>query len=64
MRAYLAKPLEPLMNIAETADILRRSHWTIRRDLREGKIRCVRVGRRILFEQVEIRRFIAKYRTP
>jgi len=54
--------IEPLKDIQEAAEILRRSHWTIRRDVRAGKIRCIRLGRRILFEPAELRRLIAQSR--
>jgi len=50
--------LEPLFNIDEAAGIIGRAHWTLRRDIRRGKLRCIRIGRRIMIEQAEIRRII------
>jgi excisionase family DNA binding protein len=53
---------ERLLDIDEAAELLRRSHWTIRKDLRSGVIRSVRLGRRILFEPRELRRVVAAAR--
>jgi hypothetical protein len=49
---------ERLLNIDEAARIIGRAHWTLRRDIRGGKLRCVRIGRRIMIEPSEIRRLI------
>jgi excisionase family DNA binding protein len=50
--------LEPLLKIEEAAQIVGRSHWTLRNDIKAGKIRCVRFGRRIMIERSEIRKLI------
>ena len=34
------------------------SHWTLRKYIREGKIRAVRIGRRVLIEPGELQRLI------
>lgn len=39
--------LERLLNIDEAARTIGRAHWTLRRDIRRGKLRCIRIGRRI-----------------
>lgn len=54
--------LEPLLNIDEAARIIGRAHWTLRRDIKSGKITCVRIGRRIMIEKREIRRVIEEGR--
>jgi hypothetical protein len=50
--------LEPLWKIEDAARILGRTHWTLRHDVKAGRMRCVRIGRRIMIEPAEIRRLI------
>jgi hypothetical protein len=50
--------LEPLLNIDEAARAIGRAHWTLRRDIKCGKLKCIRIGRRIMIEPCEIRRLI------
>jgi excisionase family DNA binding protein len=50
--------MEQLKSIEETADTLGLSAWTVRRYVQTGKIRPVRLGRRVLIEQSEIQRVI------
>jgi len=54
--------VEALLNIDQVATIIGRAHWTLRRDIKFGKLRCVRIGRRIMFELSEIRRVIEEGR--
>jgi hypothetical protein len=54
--------LERLLNIDEAARIIGRAHWTLRRDIKVGKLTCVRIGRRIMIEPSEIRRLIEEGR--
>jgi phage regulator Rha-like protein len=54
--------LEPLLDIDEVAKIIGRTHWTLRRDIKHGKLTCVRIGRRIVIEPSEIRRLIEEGR--
>ena len=54
--------VEPLETIESAAKILSLSPWTIRLYVRQGKIRPVRIGRRIAIEQAEIRRLIEEGR--
>jgi len=54
--------VEALLNIDQTARIIGRAHWTLRRDIKLGKLKCVRIGRRIMIEPAEIRRLIEKGR--
>jgi Helix-turn-helix domain len=60
VRAVVA--LEPLLNIDEAAQIIGRAHWTLRRDIRAGKLQCIRIGRRIMIAPSEIRRLIEEGR--
>jgi hypothetical protein len=54
--------LEPLLKIEDAARLVGRTHWTMRHDVKAGKLRCVRIGRRIMIEQSEIRRLIEEGR--
>ena len=54
--------LEPLFKLEDAAHILGRTHWTLRQDIRTGKLNCVRMGRRIMIEPSEIRRLIEEGR--
>jgi hypothetical protein len=54
--------VEALLNIDEAARIIGRAHWTLRRDIKLGKLRCVRIGQRIMIEPSEIRRLIEEGR--
>jgi hypothetical protein len=57
-----AGPLEPLLKIEDAARILGRTHWTLRHDVKRGRLKCVRIGQRIMIEPSEIRRLIAEGR--
>ena len=50
--------IEQLQNIESAAKALSLNPWTIRAYIRQGKIRPVRIGRRVLIEPGEIRRII------
>jgi predicted site-specific integrase-resolvase len=54
--------LEPLLKIEDAAKLIGKTHWTLRHDIRAGKLRCVRLGRRIMIEPSEIRRLIEEGR--
>ena len=54
--------VEQLENIESAAKALSLSPWTVRAYIREGKIRSVRIGRRVLIEASEIRRLIEESR--
>lgn len=56
--------MKALKTIPESAAILRISHWTVRKDIREGKLTPVRLGRRVLIEEEELERFIASGKAP
>jgi len=54
--------MEPLKSIEEAAETLALSPWTVRAYVRQGRIRPVRIGRRVLIELSEIRRVIEEGR--
>jgi hypothetical protein len=58
--SFTADVLEPLLKIEDAARLVGRTHWTLRHDVKAGKIRWVRIGRRIMIEPAEIRRLIAE----
>ena len=47
-----------LWNVKEAATALGLSPWTIRRYISDGKVRPVRIGRRVLVEPEECRRLV------
>ena len=51
--------MEALLDIRRAAEILSLSHWTLRSYLRAGRLRPLRIGKRVLIEPDELRRFIA-----
>jgi hypothetical protein len=58
----LSEPLERLYTLEEAGEIVRRSHWQLRKDIALGRLRCVRIGRRVLLEISELRRLIEEGR--
>jgi excisionase family DNA binding protein len=54
--------MESLKSIEEAAESLALSPWTVRLYVRQGKIRPVRIGRRVLIEPQEIRRIVEEGR--
>jgi excisionase family DNA binding protein len=51
--------MQHLMSVGEAAGCLRISSWTVRAWIADGKLRPVRLGRRVLLEEAELERFIA-----
>jgi excisionase family DNA binding protein len=49
-----------LLTLIETADLLRISPHTVRALVRRGRLRPIRICRRLLFSQQEIARLIAE----
>ena len=54
--------VQQLLDIQQAADVLHRSHWTLRQDITKVHIRCLRIGRRILIEPSDIRRLVEEGR--
>lgn len=51
---------EPLESVESAAKLLSLSPWTIRAYIRQGRIKPVRVGRRVLMSHAELRRIVAE----
>ena len=56
--------MRPLKSVEEAAELLGVSKWSVRSWIREGKLRAVRLGRRVLVEEAELERFIAASKPP
>ena len=50
------------LGIKEASAAISLSHWTLRKYIAEGKIVPVRIGRRVLIEPSELRRFLEEAR--
>jgi excisionase family DNA binding protein len=50
--------MEPLVSVERAAETLGISPWTVRLYLRKGLLSKVRIGRRVLIESAELRRFV------
>jgi excisionase family DNA binding protein len=46
------------IGLREAASSLGLSHWVLRKYIKRGKIRAVRIGRRVLLEPSELHRLI------
>ena len=46
------------LGVKEAAEAVGLSHWTIRKFIREGKLRSIRLGKRVLVEPGELERLI------
>ena len=51
-----------LYNVKEAGRYLGRSPWTIRRLIRDGVLREVRQGRRVMLDIVDLEQFVEKYK--
>jgi excisionase family DNA binding protein len=47
-----------LVGVPKAAEAIGLSPWTIRQYVRRGKIRAIRIGRRVLIEPSELQRLI------
>ena len=54
--------MKRLLDVRSAAQLLSLSHWCVRDYIRQGKLRPVRIGRRVLLEEGELERFIAANR--
>ena len=50
------------LGLREAAEALSLSHWTLRGYIRNGKLKAVRIGRRVLIEPDELQRLVEKGR--
>jgi len=47
-----------LLDVKDVAKLLRISPYTIRAFIRDGRLRPIRLGRRVLLEESELERFV------
>jgi excisionase family DNA binding protein len=60
----LPRHAEPLaIGVKEAAALIGLSHWVLRQYVRQGKLRAVKIGRRVLIEPEELQRLIEQGRT-
>lgn len=53
-----------LWSVKDTANALGVSHWTVRLHIRCGKLRSVRIGRRVMVDPDDVLRLIEAGRSP
>jgi len=53
---------EKLLSLDEAAAILRRSHWTLRRDIKHGRMSGLRIGKKLFVEASELHRVLTESR--
>lgn len=46
------------IGLREAAELTGLSHWTLRQYIRKGRLRAVRIGRRVLLEPSELARLV------
>jgi len=51
--------MKPLWSVVKAAGLLGISPWTVRSYVRQGKLRPVRIGRRVLLQEEELQQFVA-----
>jgi len=56
--------MRPLKSVEEAAELLRISRWTVRSYIKAGKLRPVRLGRRVLLAEDELERLVAEGQEP
>ena len=56
--------MRALKTVQESAGLLRISKWTVRSYIRDGRLKPVRLGRRVLLTEDELERFIALCQEP
>ena len=54
--------MEALIPVDKAAELLGISPWTVRAYIRDRKLRAVHIGRRVLIEQSELRKFVEQAR--
>jgi excisionase family DNA binding protein len=51
------------MGVNDAAALLGVSHWTVKKFIRQGRVKCVRIGRRVLVEPAELERLVERGRS-
>lgn len=52
--------MRALKSVEEAGGLLRISKWTVRDYIKKGKLRPIRIGRRVLIDEGELERFVAE----
>lgn len=55
--------MKPLRDVNSTAQVCGISPWTVRSYIKQGKLRALHIGRRVLIEEAEIERFLEQCRS-
>lgn len=53
-----------VLDVRQAAHVLSISPWTVRRYITDGKLKPVRIGRRVLIEPSELQRLVEAGRKP
>jgi excisionase family DNA binding protein len=53
-----SEPLERLIGLNEAGRLLGLSYWTLREMTRDGRLPFVRIGRRLMVSESQLRRFV------
>jgi excisionase family DNA binding protein len=56
--------MQQLRSVEQAAGLLGISPWTVRSYIRDGKLKPVRLGRRVLLAEGELERLVAKAQQP
>jgi excisionase family DNA binding protein len=56
--------MNALKSVDEAAGLLGISPWTVRAWIREGRLRPVRLGRRVLLSEAELERLVTESQEP
>jgi len=56
--------MRALKSVVEAAELLRISPWTVRSYIKTGKLKPVRLGRRVLLTDGELERLVAESQEP
>jgi excisionase family DNA binding protein len=60
----MANALPLVVDIKQAADLLSLSPWTLRRWIAEGKLKAVRLGRRVMLRSAELERLVEQGLKP
>ncbi len=52
--------MQPLRSVEQAAELLGISRWTVRSYIKTGKLKPVRLGRRVLLAEDELERLVAQ----
>ena len=64
MREIGDEDMRALKSVHQAAELLGISPWTVRSYIRDGKLKPVRLGRRVLLAEDELERLVAEGQKP